>query len=200
MKKRLREVPDFAAQRKIPHKLMGNREGLAELRAGDRRLNLLVEEGVRVIVKSPDVCTDQQRDGIFGAADIEIGSRAAVRAMDVTQRNGGLGAIAQGKMTPSGLRARRLQRDWTKLCAIEESATGWEMARNSRRGATVSFTTSFMLSCKENSGEWVAPRTPLSSTEYAHGSERMVEMVGRAGLATGLAAASAPGTGAAPAS
>src|SRR5258707_4266399 len=73
---------------------MGNGEALAKLCSAHRSFVLFIEHHVCVVVESFHIGAGQEQRGISGAAEVEFGGAAIVHAMEVTDREGRLGAVA----------------------------------------------------------------------------------------------------------
>ena len=86
--KGLREMPEFTAQPEVARKPMRDGEGLAELRAMSRILNLLIEDCIGVDVKPTNVGGDQKDCRLAIGTDVEVRRGAAKDAPEVAYGNG----------------------------------------------------------------------------------------------------------------
>jgi len=150
-------MPELSRQSKPPANAVRNRERLAELRTVRSRIDDFVEEKVRVVVKPPHIAAAEDEDGIARAADIEVWSIATVDATKIAGRDRWAHAFAaMQNCLDSEINSPLSVPD--KFPSVE-CANGSYPTKNSSRGATENFTTSFTLTpsgtCSSRLGIWV---------------------------------------------
>ena len=90
---------------------MRNGKRLSKLCAAYRVADDFIEKDIGIVVKLFHICTCKQKCRIGGTADVEIGSSAAVNAMEIACGNGRFSAFAGEK------HSLRTQRNATGIIA-----------------------------------------------------------------------------------